>query len=226
MHNYIFPILSVSIGFLIVILFKPSNQKNLKLLLAFSGAFLLAITVFNLLPEVFEDHMYAKQTGIWIMGGILLQIFLEYFSKGAEHGHVHLSKDRTKLPWVLFSSLGIHALLEGFPLHHTENGLLIGIIIHKVPVAMILTTFLLQTKISKYKSLFFLMLFAFMTPLGSFIAETFTGIQAYYKQITALVIGIFLHISTTILFESNEGHSFNLTKLLVILIAIITAYLI
>ncbi len=226
MHNYIFPIAAILIGFLIVIFLKPTDEKKLKLLLAFSGAFLLAITVFNLLPEVFEDHMYAKQTGIWIMGGILLQIFLEYFSKGAEHGHVHLSKERTQFPILLFLSLGIHALLEGFPLHHTENGLLIGIIIHKIPVAMILTTFLMQTKIRKVTIVTFLVLFALMTPLGSLIADNFHVAQNYYKQITALVIGIFLHISTTILFESNEGHSFNLTKLVVILIAISTAYII
>jgi len=224
-YNHILSISAVFIGSLIVYIFKPNNQKNLKLLLAFSGAFLLAITIFNLLPEVFEEHQYAKQTGVWIMIGILLQKVLEYFSKGAEHGHIHIHKETTQIPKLLFISLGIHAILEGFPIHHTE-GILIGIIIHKIPVAMILTTFLFKTEIKRPIIILFLILFALMTPLGTFISEHFEGVQAYYKEITALVIGIFLHVSTTILFESNEGHKFNITKLMVILAATACAYFI
>ena len=159
------------------------------------------------------------------MLGILLQSVLEYFSKGAEHGHVHLKKERTTLPLLLFISLGIHALLEGFPIHHTE-GLLMGIIIHKVPVAMILSTYMLQTQIKKWQVALFLLLFAFLTPLGSFLAMHVSGIIAFYKEITALVIGIFLHVSTTILFESNEGHKFNITKFIIVLLAIGIAYFI
>ncbi len=227
MHNYILSIFAVFLGSIIVVIFKPTNQKNLKLLLAFSGAFLLAITVFNLLPEVFEDHQNAKSTGVWIMIGILIQKVLEYFSKGAEHGHVHIETNTTSIPKLLFIGLGAHALLEGFPIHdHDTNGLLLGIIIHKIPIAMILTTFLLESKIKKTTSISFLVLFAFMTPLGTFIAEYYKSIQDYYKEITALVIGIFLHVSTTILFESNEGHKFNITKLLIILVATAIAYFI
>jgi zinc transporter ZupT len=224
-YNYILSITAVFIGALIIYIFKASNQKNLKLLLAFSGAFLLAITIFELLPEVFEDNPFAKRTGVWVMIGILLQKVLEYFSKGAEHGHIHLDKETRRLPKLLFISLGLHAILEGFPLHHTD-GILIGIIIHKIPVAMILTTFLLNTKIKKIVIALFLIVFALMTPLGAFISENFKVAQNYYKEITALVIGIFLHVSTTILFESNEGHKFNVTKLMVILIATVIAYLI
>ncbi len=208
---------------MLVYWFQPSNQKNLKLLLAFSGAFLLAITIFNLLPEVFEHHGNHKHTGLWIMIGILLQSVLEYFSKGAEHGHVHLEKEQTTLPILLFTSLGIHALLEGFPIHHTD-GLLAGIIVHKIPVAMILSTFLLQTQIKKWQVVLFLLLFAFLTPLGSYIAANVSGAIEFYKEITALVIGIFLHVSTTILFESNEGHKFNLTKFAIVLLATVLAY--
>lgn len=225
MSTYILSISAVFLGSIIVYIFNPSNQKKLKLLLAFSGAFLLAITIFNLLPEVFEDHHYAKKTGIWIMIGILLQKILEYFSKGAEHGHIHIHKKTKKVPLLLFLSLGIHAILEGFPIHHTE-GILIGIIVHKVPVAMILTTFLFQTEIKKGIVILVLILFALMTPLGTLISENFSIVQNYYKEITALVIGIFLHVSTTILFESNEGHKFNITKLVVILVATATAYFI
>jgi len=223
--NYILSIAAVFIGAVIVFIFRPSNQKNLKLLLAFSGAFLLAITIFHLLPEVFENNIATKQVSVWIMIGILLQKILEYFSKGAEHGHIHLNEGAKKIPTLLFLSLGIHAVLEGFPIHHAE-GILIGIIVHKIPIAMILTTFLLRTKIKREMIFLALIIFALMTPFGTFISEYFEGVQKFYREITALVIGIFLHVSTTILFESNEGHKFNITKLFVILLATMIAYLI
>ncbi len=221
MLNILLPIFSVLLGFLIVVALKPSQRKNLKLLLAFSGAFLLSITVFNFLPEVY--HHYDKSIGLFIMIGIMLQIVLEFFSKGAEHGHVHLNKDSAIFPWLLFISLCIHSVLEGIPIEAHHN-LIYGIIIHKLPVSIILATFFLASKLSRFKIAFFLITFALMTPLGVILSQYIELLQAYYYEISALVIGIFLHISTTILFESNENHKFNLTKLITIIIAIIIAY--
>lgn len=223
MLNYILPIVSVLLGFLVVIVLKPSEIKHLKLLLAFSGAFLLSITVFDFLPEVYTSS--DESIGVYIMIGILLQIVLEFFSKGAEHGHVHLDKTQTLFPWVLFISLSIHSIMEGFPIDAHEN-LVYGVIIHKLPVAIILATFFVSSQLSKFKVALFLLLFALMTPLGVYLSETVTFLQDYYNVISGMVIGIFLHISTTILFESNAGHKFNLTKLLTIIAAIVIAYFI
>ena len=92
--NYLLPLLSVLIGYVIALVLKPKNKTNLKLLLAFSGSFLLSLTVMHLLPEVYEVHHHGMDesldhnAGIFIMLGILFQIILEFFSKGAEHGHV------------------------------------------------------------------------------------------------------------------------------------------
>jgi zinc transporter ZupT len=70
------------------------------------------------------------------MIGILFQIILEFFSKGAEHGHVHGHEKLNQMPWLLFISLCIHAFLEGFPVgHHHE--LALGIAIHHLPIAII-----------------------------------------------------------------------------------------
>ena len=223
MQNILLPILSVGFGFLIVLFLKPSQDRNLKLLLAFSGAFLLSITVFDFLPEVYVSNN--KPIGLFIMIGILLQIILEFFSKGAEHGHMHLDKSASAFPWILFISLCIHSVLEGIPIEAHEN-LIYGIIIHKLPVAIILSTFFLASQLSKMKIAFFLIMFALMTPLGVILSNEFEFFQNYYYEISALVIGIFLHISTTILFESSEGHKFNLTKLITIVSAIAIAYFI
>ena len=55
---YIFPFLSVVIGYFLALFLKPKSKKNLKLLLAFSGSFLLALTVMHLLPEVYESDLH------------------------------------------------------------------------------------------------------------------------------------------------------------------------
>ena len=219
---YILPILGVLLSFLFVYLYKPSKKDRFKLLLAFSGAFLLALTIFELLPEVYE-HSNARNTGIFIMLGILLQIFLEFFSKGAEHGHVHLSNENTTFPWLLFGSLSIHSLLEGIPL--SENtGIVYGILIHKIAIAIILSIFLLSSKIKPILSGIFIVLFALMTPIGTYLANDFSFIKENMVQLNAVVIGVLLHISTVILFESSEGHKFNLRKLVVIILGITIAY--
>lgn len=220
--NYLLPIVAIVIGYLFVILFKPKKPGSIKLFLAFSGAFLLALTVFSLLPEVYVSKN--KNIGLFIMGGVLLQIFLEFFSKGAEHGHVHIHAHNKTFPWMLFISLSVHSFLEGIPIHDHET-LLLGIIIHKVPIAIILTLFFIQAKYSQKNTLLFLFLFSLMTPLGSFAAEKIVFLKDYYIEASALVIGIFLHVSTTILFESSEGHKFNLAKLIVVIFATFLAYL-
>ena len=221
--SYLLLFLSVALGYFVALFLKKKELRNMEVFLAFSGAFLLSITVFELLPHVFESP--SKSIGVYIMLGILLQIFLEFFSKGAEHGHVHLHSEAKHFPWMLFVSLSIHAFMEGFPISE-ENNLLTAIIIHKVPVAIILSFFFITAGYKKSTTLFFLFFFAIMTPLGSFISNNYAVIKEYETEISAIVIGIFLHVSTTILFESSKNHKFNLTKMTAVIGAVILAYFI
>lgn len=224
MNKYLFPIYAVLIGVVIAFLTKKQKSIGTKLLLSFSGAFLLALTLFDLLPEVYH-HLDAKLTGLFIMCGILLQIILEFFSKGAEHGHVHIHKEETRFPWLLFISLCIHSFLEGFPIHE-HNDMVYGVLIHKIPIAALITAFLLQSSFSKLNIIAFLVIFAAMTPLGTFISNNVAFATNYVDVINAIVIGIFFHIATTILFETGEGHKFNLSKLVAICLGILIAYFI
>lgn len=239
---YLLPLLSVILGYGIALILKPSNKKSLKLLLAFSGSFLLSLTVMHLLPEVYEstlhgheghdhDHEHGHNSiiGIYIMAGIVFQIILEYFSKGAEHGHVHASSHdhdqghSHSMPWLLFISLCIHALLEGMPVSH-HHDLAWGIAIHHFPIAIILTAFFVNSGINKTAVFLFMIAFAAMTPLGTLASGQLHFVTHYYTEISAIVVGILFHISSTIIFESSEGHKFNLAKLLVIILGVIMAY--
>lgn len=234
-------------GVLVVALEKTNRQKIIKLLLAFSGGFLLAIAFTHFLPELYTKHSAehvhsAEETmhamlpiGIWILVGFLVQLFLEYFSGGIEHGHIHVHGQQ-KIPIGMLLSLSIHSFIEGMPLlgiepHHEEHAhilgnheysLLIGIILHQLPVAIALMTLLRASGISTNKSWMLLLLFGIMTPLGMFTGY-FLQVNAefyYVDVLLAMVVGMFLHISTTIIFETSEQHRFNLGKLVAILLGV------
>ncbi|NEV94048.1 ZIP family metal transporter [Psychroflexus sp. YR1-1] len=217
--NILLPILAVLIGFGISY-FLHRKLTTINLLLAFSGSFLLSVTVLEFLPDIYNSG--GSSVGVFILGGILLQIILEYLSGGAEHGHFHLSKEKESFPFVLFISLSIHAFLEGIPLHGNEH-LLYAVIVHKVPIAIIIASFLFNTNLSKFKIISFLVLFALMTPLGSFVQNNTTLLDGISLYLDAIVIGIFLHVSTTILFESSKDHKFNIYKFGIIVLGIALA---
>ena len=146
---------SVILAAIIVELFKVEKTKNINLLLTFSGAYLLSITTQHLLPEVFQSGN-SHSTGLFILGGFLFQIILEYFSKGIEHGHYH---HNSTIPISVLISLSIHAFVEGIPLSghlhdHAHNGLLTGIIMHKLPVSIVLLTIFLQMEQVELKPIY------------------------------------------------------------------------
>ena len=206
--------------------FLQANNKAqfIKLALAFSGGFLLAVVFEHLLPELYAGE--TANIGIYILIGFLIQLIMEYFSGGIEHGHIHVHKGQS-MPWALFISLSIHSIIEGIPLgndvdhlHHLHNhdhklSLFWGIVFHQIPVAIALMTLLLSTSLKRGMAWLVLLLFGIMTPLGLLIGLKVpieqTGISV--PVVLGVVIGMFLHISTTIIFETSENHKFNLLKL-------------
>ncbi len=225
-------ILSVVLGgFFVTYLQQTNKAQIIKLLLAFSGGFLLSIAFTHFIPDLYHEE--SASIGIYILIGFLIQLLMEFFSGGIEHGHVHVHKGQ-KMPWGMFLSLSVHSILEGIPLgnqlmgfeilsshnHGNDNSLLLGILFHQLPVAIALMTLLVNTNLTLLKSWLVLMLFGIMTPLGVAIGMlTLPGeFGLDYHVILAIVVGMFLHISTTIIFETSENHKFNLLKLLAIFV--------
>ncbi|MEN8138263.1 MAG: ZIP family metal transporter [Bacteroidota bacterium] len=200
------------------------KQKKIEgLFLTFSGAFLLAITIFHLLPNVYKKGGF--DIGIFIMIGIFLQILLEYVSKGLEHAHHDNHKENLNHTFTvpMFLSISVHAFLEGAPVHNhghfiedISNPILLGIFLHKIPISSIIFISFRKSGYSKKFSVAMLALFGLMTPAGSYFVSKVPVLFQYSPQINAVVIGIFLHISTVILFESDHGHKFNAAKLIVV----------
>jgi hypothetical protein len=114
-------------------------------------------------------------------------------------------------------------VVEGIPLSES-NFLSYGILIHKIPIGIILYLILDKTNITVFYKWTALFLFCIMTPLGMLLSGLIPSLSGYNLEITSWVVGMLLHISTIILFESTENHNFNLRKLSVILIAIVLSY--
>ena len=220
--------ISASIAGLAVFFVKRDNTNYLKLILSFSGAYLFAITVLHLIPHAYSDGNTSPEIiGLYILGGFIFQLLLEQFSQGIEHGHIH-HHENSGFPLGIMVSLCLHAFLEGMPLvagHQSQ--LVFGIAIHHIPAAFALGSLLLNTRLTKNSIIILLLIFAAMTPLGyltsSFLSNgEISNISQHFDKIMAVVIGIFLHISTTILFESGSAdhHKFNKKKMAAVFLGI------
>lgn len=230
--------LPVIISGLSVLFLQNYKQSLNKIFLSFSGAYLLSISVLHLLPEIYSGGN--KYIGAFILAGFVLQLLLEFISEGIEHGHFHHhEKGKSAFPLAIITGLCIHTFIEGIPLaaniiavdfKMTNNSLLFGIILHNIPISFVLVTMLLKSGMSKSVSILYLVMFGLTAPLGivagkiagNFIAE---GVNDFYNIMLAIVVGIFLHVSTTILFESTDNHRFNLIKSGAILAGIVIALL-
>ncbi|MBC7417798.1 MAG: ZIP family metal transporter [Pedobacter sp.] len=208
-----------------IFLVKSDKSKLLKLILAFSGAFLFAITVLHLIPDAYSGTD-SREIGLFILLGFLLQIVLEQFSEGIEHGHIHKHTEGHIFPFGIMISLCLHAFLEGMPLAKDQhNELIFGIALHHIPAAFALASIFLQNEFKRAAIIFYIILFALMSPLGYYVSfglsnGSIGGLDQYFNKIMGIVIGIFLHISTTILFESSADHKINFRKMIAVLLGI------
>jgi zinc transporter ZupT len=174
-----------------------------------------------------DDHLYL---GVLILAGFFVQIVLEAFTMGVEHGHAHHVHGH--LPVSVLAGLCLHAFVEALALgdpHRTydpasRSMLLWSIVLHNYPVSIALLGMLLSSGLKESRALWFLGLFAIMAPLGVTIS-TFTPLANHSRELMAVVIGIFMHISTTILFESSDGHRFNQRKTMAIVLGTALGFL-
>jgi len=235
---------------LLIFLIPKSKDTNFRLLLVFAGSYLFAITVIHILPELYSQSLGVELIGLFVLAGFFLQQLLEYFTSGVEHGHIHThdhhhdhlhkhkhqsQSNRSISALVLLFALCIHAFLEGAMLAkptsmnsiYNVNAILLGIALHRAPAAFALMTVLASQLRSRTKALPHLIGFSFAAPMGLLLSTylanheviSTTGLLYIY----ALVSGNFLHISTTIVFESSPEHRFNARKMAVAVVGALIA---
>lgn len=231
MMDYVYLLIVALTGGLLAFFWPKNNNGYYKLALVFAGSYLFSITVIHILPELFHDSKHGSWIGVFVLAGFFLQQILEYISKGIEHGHLHVHEKGHKhvesTAVMAMLALSLHALLEGSMLangsaNHDANTLLLGVLIHKAPEAFALVS-VLVCELSRKKSLFYLSAFALASPIGLALSRYLMGAEVLSSQVFtflfALVCGNFLHISTTIVYESSSDHKFNFRKTLVAIAA-------
>lgn len=205
----------------------PVNKSWIYLLLSAGGAYLITILFTHILPELFEN--LGHQAGYVLLIGFIAQIMLENYSRGIEHGHAHPTASRTAL-MISYAALCVHALIEGMPLASAlfstsikfDHELTVGIMLHKIPVAITLATLLIKSGMGKHQAALWLTGFILFTIVGS-VLQYFIGSTSEKLMFMSLglTVGILLHVSTTILFESSDQHRLSPGRIAVMVIGII-----
>lgn len=238
---------------LAVYLVPYGRTKSFKLLLVFAGAYLFGITVVHILPELYINNREVELIGLFVLAGFFLQQVMEYFTSGIEHGHIHTHDHHHDdhhhddhhhhehhhqqiSAFVLLGALCVHAFLEGAMLvepvagmgvQYDSNAILLGIALHRAPAAFALMTVLAFQLQSINKALPHLVFFSLAAPMGLLISTYLIDVEILSASgltyVYALVCGNFLHISTTIVFESSPAHRFNGKKLSVAILGALLA---
>ncbi|MCG8474983.1 MAG: ZIP family metal transporter [Cytophagales bacterium] len=216
----------------VVLLYSKLKQYSFKPLFLFGGAFIFALTLVHILPEVFDSGLSAFEAGIWILLGFITQLFLENMTQGIDHGEV-VSKEKLRLsPWSLLIGLCLHALLEGMYLgipeqHDGHNHLFWGVMFHKIPAAVALTALMRSVWGSSGRVSLGVVLFSLAAPLGIF-ASRFLWInewlsEGFFQSMTAFVGGGFLFISTSLFSALKHTGAHRAQKFAAVLLGIVLA---
>ncbi len=232
--DYILLFGSVLLGGAAVFLFEWRGGRSLKLVLSFSGAYILGITVLHLMPGVFSSEF--QNLEYFVLLGFVIQLMVDQLSQGVEHGHIHVHESsKWALAVQVMLGLCIHAYLEGLPLseyeffhahhhadEHNHNHLLWGVIIHKLPAAFALGLLLREAGFKQSRIALFLVIFASMSPLGAYTTTLLGNNLKLLSQMVAIVVGSFLHIATTIIFEADENkqHRISWPKIMAIAVGL------
>jgi zinc transporter ZupT len=233
--QYILLFGTVLAGGLLAFRFSSIGKQVLQSVLSFVGAYLLGIIVLHLLPDVYIE--VNQSIGLWVLTGFFIQILLERLSLGVEHGHIHDHHHTTKPIFALQVMIGlcIHAFIEGLPLstyathhavlhahEHNHDHFFYGVILHKAPEAFALAVLLLMSRFEKQVVWGCLIIFSAMSPLGAYLVQVLDFQEHTFQKIIAIVVGSLLHISTVILFETDntDEHRIRWHKILAILLGV------
>ena len=230
--DYLVLLSSIALGVVTVFGLRLNDPRHVKVLNAFTGAYLIALVMLHLLPDLYEVEpgvaIKPLVIGGFILFGFFLQIAVDSFSMGIEHGHAH--EIRGRMAVGILAGLCIHAFVEAMalgqsPEHQSAHDkaahhfLLVSVVVHNYPISIALLGMLLQSGMKKSSALACLALFAVMAPIGMFFSSQ-TGLAVYSRYLMAIVIGIFMHISTMILFESEDQHRISPTKMFAVLVGL------
>lgn len=242
--SYLLLVLGVIVWTILIPLRKTVSNQWMEGISVFGGAFLLGSCFINLIPHLYLEGYSVPmgsttvKVGASVLIGFLIQLLLERFTQGIEHGHNHTEchecEHHGEHPhhvhpvMGLMVGLSIHAFLEGMPLIDCDGdihqGLLYGIVLHNIPIALVMIGLFVSNRFSFGKSFLLMLIFALMSPLGSLCSLYLLPENELMEcVIMGMVVGILLHVSVSILFDQDH-YKFSWLKLALILLAFVAAY--
>ena len=197
----------------------------LNYILIFGGSYFFGITLIHMIPELFQHNPDHINLGLWLFLGFSLQLLLDLLGGSIAHGHVQghsisgekkpaTTRQRSSLTLLL--CLFFHASLEGALWTAGHTTLLLGIILHKIPIAFTLASVLLHRQYKRSSIFIILVIFSALTPLSFLLQDYLTNTGFLSSDIAlklhAMAIGGVFHIATTILLETDPHHQLNKAK--------------
>ena len=216
-------------------LIVQTRRKQLLLdLLSFSGAYLFGILVLELLPAIFQHGQ--AMAGIFFLIGFFIQLGMDYWTKGIEHGHLHIpSLNQKPLIVSLFAGLGLHALMDGLPfagvhsnLMEHSHGIFSGILLHKIVEGFTLFIIMDMMSVPVRKSWFYILCFSLITPISILSIQHLSFLIDHLPLVLGFAGGSLLHVAITILFESEnlDHHGIPVRKLISIALGLFLSIII
>ena len=134
--------------------------------------------------------------------GFFFQVFLEKFSRGVEHGHLHVHGKPSKLiPYEILISLSLHSFMEGMPLgsgllgdERSQLSFLFGIVSHEMPAAFAMVSILKASNLKPHLLRWFIVVYASMSAMGAGISSLlkYSVDEHVFEYLMAFVVGTFL----------------------------------
>lgn len=194
-----------------IIVIKTNNSKKIvNLSISVGFGVLVALIVFDLLPECFEaiGDRFGILISIFVvlllvLFGILILKFLDYFIPDHD---THNKNNLIHVGFITSLALVIHNFLEGMVIYTSFNGdirfgilLGLGVAMHNIPLGMSITSFFYEK--GKNKALLLSLIVSLSTFVGSLFAFCFNGVfidEFVSGIILSITLGMLVYI---VLFE-------------------------
>ncbi len=204
---------AATIGGLLPLFMRNASEEKLKTFVAFGAGVLLGMSFIHMLPEA--SHLLEHSFGMWFLAGFLILLIMERFvmvHACEEHGcHYHT------VGIAAFVGLTLHGVIEGMALATSFFGgigmlVLLGIVAHKIPAGVALTTLLKLSGKSTKQILLFVIGVALSVPAGAWIAYTLITHESLNNAagiLLAISSGTFVYIGACDLLpelHSSDDH--------------------